>query len=128
VALRRLGGLAIAAGLLAVSLAATVFLVGPHPKRVYGEYPLPGAGGVAVDRSLNWRVYTAFLHPVSWTRVRRFSPQSERLAPGTCTVVVDQPAGTPPEGTWPAHPPGWYPVPGRSWTFHWVAWRDSACP
>ena len=127
-ALRWLGGRAVAAGLLAVSVGASVFLNGSHPKRVSPVSPVPGSGGVAADRSLNWMDYTKLLYPVSWTRVRRISPASGRPAPGICTVVVNRPAGTSPEASWPGHPPRWRPVPAAWPAAPWTAWRDSACP
>ncbi|MBA9001964.1 hypothetical protein [Thermomonospora cellulosilytica] len=128
--LRRLGALAVAAGLVAVNLAAMTFIVGLDQRRARPAPVLPGpaAGGVALDRSLFWVVPVRLTYAVWWTRMTWISTRTERPAPGVCTVVVPLPAGTSVQDSWPGRPPGWRPYVGHAWTTPWVAWQDPACP
>ncbi|SEG33510.1 hypothetical protein SAMN04489712_104458 [Thermomonospora echinospora] len=120
----------VAMGLLVVNAAAMVFVMGPRSPRPQAGHPLPGphVGGVALDRSLHWEVRTRLLYPVWWTRMSDIDTRSERPAPDVCVVVVNHPDGTPLEATWPGHPAGWRPHPGRAWTAGWAAWRAPSCP
>ncbi|MGH3238901.1 MAG: hypothetical protein ACRDNL_00885, partial [Spirillospora sp.] len=132
--LSRLGGhrgaAATAVALVGINVAAMAFAMGPSPERVRPEAPLPGraAGGVVADASLHWAVKTKLMYPVWWTRVGRFDIRDgRRPAPGVCTVVVNLPDGTAPEASWPTHPAGWRPHPGRAWSIGWVSWHDPSC-
>ncbi|TDB86361.1 hypothetical protein E1264_18155 [Actinomadura sp. KC216] len=121
---------AMAVTLAGINLAAVTFAMGPSPLRTRPAPPFPGpeAGGVAADVSLHWAVKTRLIHPVWWTRVGRVDIRDgRRPAPGVCTVVVPLPDGTAPEASWPAHPAGWRPYPGRAWSIGWVSWRDPSC-
>ncbi|GAA3983597.1 hypothetical protein GCM10023085_77220 [Actinomadura viridis] len=130
-ALRRAPVPAVAAGLVAINVAALAFALGPAPERVTPPDPLPAAsrhGAVALDRALNWQVRVKLLFPVDWTRMGRIDVRRQAPGPGVCTVVVDRPAGTPVAATWPARPAGWRAREGAAWDARWVAWYDPACP
>ncbi|MFI0482158.1 hypothetical protein [Actinomadura sp. 9N215] len=133
-ALSRLGGrraaTVTAVALVGINLAALTFAMGPSPRRVRPQAPFPGpaAGGVAADASLHWAVRTRLLYPVWWTRVGRIDIRDgRRPAPGVCTVVVPLPDGTAPQASWPAHPAGWRPHAGRTWSIGWVSWHAPSC-
>ncbi|GAA2577302.1 hypothetical protein GCM10010411_07290 [Actinomadura fulvescens] len=127
--LRRLHVLAVAAGLLAVSLAAMTFIVGTSTKRVAPASPIPlAAGRVAIDRSLSWGVRIILMYPVWWTRLERVDTRTGPPGPGVCTVVVNRPAGTDVGASWPRRPAGWTATTGDSWGHGWVAWRAPSCP
>ncbi|TMR05044.1 hypothetical protein ETD83_07020 [Actinomadura soli] len=133
-ALSRLGGrrgaLVTAVALAGINLAALTFAMGPSPRRVPPPAPFPGpaAGGVVADVSLHWAVRISLMHPVWWTRVGRVDLRDgRRPAPGVCTVVVPQPDETDPEASWPAHPAGWRPHAGRTWSIRWVSWHAPSC-
>ncbi|WP_160573596.1 hypothetical protein [Actinomadura physcomitrii] len=125
----RAGAAVAACGLAATNLAALVFLFGAHPGRVRPAPPLPGAprGGVVADASVGWEVRTMLIHPVWWTRIGRIDVRRERPAPGVCTVLVQTPAGTSPDASWPGHPAGRLPHATTSSTIRWVAWHDPSC-
>ncbi|GAA4098525.1 hypothetical protein [Actinomadura miaoliensis] len=116
-------------GLLAVNVAAMTYIMGPNPQRPALPPPFPGGrtGGVALDTAISWQVRTKLLFPVSWTRMSSIDTRTQQPARGVCTVVVNHPEGTPADATWPGHPAGWRPYPGRAWTAGWVAWRGPGC-
>ncbi|MFI0368166.1 hypothetical protein ACH35V_09805 [Actinomadura sp. 1N219] len=124
------GALVTAAALAGINLAALTFAMGPSPQRVRPPSPFPGpaAGGVVADASLHWTVKTSLMHPVWWTRIGRIDIRDgRRPAHGVCTVVVPLPDGTAPEASWPAHPAGWRPHAGRTWSIGWVSWHAPSC-
>lgn len=126
---RRLGVVAVAAGLVVVNLAALTFALLPGRKESNAHSVLrgPAVGGVALDRSLGRMAAVKLTHSVWWTRLTFMDTRKQAPAPGVCTVIVALRDGVPVEASWPGRPSGWRAQAGVAWSIRWVAWRDPAC-
>ncbi|WP_286989059.1 hypothetical protein [Thermomonospora sp. CIF 1] len=82
-----------------------------------------GRPQVAIDSTINWKIWVMQLYQISWTEVQWFRGDSQRPPAGAEVVLLAWDGTAPPERTWPDAPPGWR-VAGsrRSHEGHWVAW------
>jgi len=118
----------IAVTVAAFSLFAVTVSARPWgPDRVAIFQPGQAGGGVAVAKSVSWRVWVRQAYQVWWTPITFFDPARDRPRAGVCMVVVSWPAESSPEASWPGRPAGWRVMTERQVPEPWVAWRDDHC-